>query len=193
MRGPKARQPRARLPCIPAYHSLLSSGQLAVGRRQFRHVHSLGGCMSCKGRRLVCGTHRARRARAGAAGAERRSRLQARVRELPREDRATRRRRDVLRQMTPEAIFNALTLGRMQIQAISLSATPSARRRGVPRPARPFAPVVAAGRREPLHRDRRRCATRRAPADGTAGATASPTRASSPQRTAGSPPPICRS
>ena len=27
----------------------------------------------------------------------------------------------VLRQMTPEAIFNSLTLGRMQIQAISLS------------------------------------------------------------------------
>ena len=29
--------------------------------------------------------------------------------------------RDVLAQMTPESIFNALTLGRMQIQAISLS------------------------------------------------------------------------
>ena len=27
----------------------------------------------------------------------------------------------ILRQMTPEAIFNSLTLGRMQIQAISLS------------------------------------------------------------------------
>jgi polyvinyl alcohol dehydrogenase (cytochrome) len=46
---------------------------------------------------------------------------------------------DALRQMTPEAIFNAMTLGRMQIQAISLS---DAERRAVAiaLAGRPFAP-----------------------------------------------------
>src|SRR5688500_16227910 len=47
----------------------------------------------------------------------------------------------VLRQMTPEAIFNSLTLGRMQIQAISLS---EAEQRAVAVfvSGKPFGPVV---------------------------------------------------
>ena len=49
--------------------------------------------------------------------------------------------RDVLAQMTPESIFNALTLGRMQIQAISLS---EAEQRAVAvfLTGKPFGPVV---------------------------------------------------
>src|SRR6266508_3578259 len=49
--------------------------------------------------------------------------------------------REVLAQMTPESIFNALTLGRMQIQAISLS---EAEQRAVAvfLAGKPFGPVT---------------------------------------------------
>src|SRR4029434_6036676 len=47
--------------------------------------------------------------------------------------------RDTLRQMTPEAIFNALTLGRMVLQATALSA-PEQRAVSVFLAGKPFAP-----------------------------------------------------
>ena len=58
-----------------------------------------------------------------------------------REGQTTAPTRDTLRQMTPESIFNALTLGRMQIQAISLSETEQ-RAVAVFLAGKPFGPVT---------------------------------------------------
>ena len=119
-------------------------------------------------------------------------RLQARVRELSRRQSDERRRRpQTLRQMTPEAILNAMTLGRMQIQAISLSEAEQRAVCGVSASGKPFGPVRAAGRREQVHGDTRDARSRPRAVSGTAGAATSPTRAI--RRTAGSPPPTCRS
>ena len=93
----------------------------------------------------------------------------ARARTATRENQTTAPTPAMLRQMTPEAIFNSLTLGRMQMQAISLSEAEQRAVVGVPgrqtvrtRRCRRWSSTSA--------RHRRPCARRPAPASGTGGA-----------------------
>ncbi len=130
--------------------------------------------------RRVTPPFKRRRRHSGRSG-RRRARLQARA--LPPER---------LKLFSPEAIYNALTNGKMQVQASALSEPE--RKAAAEFAERPDVQRRESGAREELLQE---AATehRRSPLvrSGRAGATAWRTRAISRRSRVGSPPPICRS